>query len=146
MHAHLFLLGLSAVGAGLAAIDHKRIRSSRTEKANLPFSDAVWAGTTLYVSGHLGLDPVTGRPPANAADEARMMLDAFKKTVETAGLTMSDLVSLQIFCSDVSLFDEFNNVYRPYFPDGYPARAFLGSGKLLFDARFEIQGIAVKQS
>jgi enamine deaminase RidA (YjgF/YER057c/UK114 family) len=75
-----------------------------------------------------------------------MMLDAFKKTVETAGLTMQDLVFIQIFCSDVSLFSEFNAVYRGYFNGGYPARAFLGSGKLLFDARFEIQGIAVKRS
>jgi 2-iminobutanoate/2-iminopropanoate deaminase len=141
----LFIMGISALGFGLAAIEHKRIRSERTEKANLPFSDAVWAGDTLYVSGHLGLEAATGRPPANATDEARLVLGAFKKTVESAGLTMSDLVSLQIFCSDVSLFDEFNAVYRTFFPDGYPARAFLGSGKLLFNARFEIQGIAVKR-
>jgi 2-iminobutanoate/2-iminopropanoate deaminase len=141
----LFIMGISALGFGLAAIEHKRIRSERTEKANLPFSDAVWAGDTLYVSGHLGLEAATGHPPDNATDEARMVLEAFKKTVESAGLTMNDLVSLQIFCSDVSLFDEFNAVYRTFFPDGYPARAFLGSGKLLFNARFEIQGIAVKR-
>jgi 2-iminobutanoate/2-iminopropanoate deaminase len=142
----LFIMGISALGFGLAAIEHKRIRSERTEKANLPFSDAVWAGDTLYVSGHLGLEAATGHPPDNATDEARMVLEAFKKTVESAGLTMSDLVWLHIFCSDVGLFDEFNAVYRTFFPDGYPARAFLGSGKLLFNARFEIQGIAVKRS
>lgn len=146
IHTHLFTMGVSALGIGLAAADHKRIRSARTEKANFPFSDAVWAGDTLYLSGHLGLDPATGRPPASATDEARLLLDAFKKTVETAGLTMQELVFMQIFCSDVSLFDEFNTVYRTYFKDGYPARAFLGSGKLLFGARFEIQGIAVKRS
>ena len=125
---------------------HKRIRSERTRAANLPFSDAVWAGDTLYVSGHLGLDSQTGKPPAGAADEAKLVLDAFKQTLEAAGLAMSDLVSLQIFCSDVSLFSEFNKVYRTYFTnDEYPARAFLGSGKLLFDARFEVQGIAVRK-
>jgi len=146
IHTHLLMLGISALGIGLAAADRTRIRSARTEKADLPFSDAVWAGETLYLSGHLGLDPATGRTPANATDEARMMLEAFQRTLQTAGLTMNDLVSLQIFCSDVSLFDEFNAVYRTYFKDGYPARAFLGSGKLLFDARFEIQGIAVKRN
>ena len=146
IHTHLFMMGVSALGIGLAAADHKRIRSARTEKANLPFSDAVWAGNTLYLSGHLGLDPATGRPPASAIDEARTMLEAFKKTVEMAGLTMNDLVFMQVFCSDVSLFDDFNVVYRTFFKEGYPARAFLGSGKLLFDARFEIQGIAVKRS
>jgi 2-iminobutanoate/2-iminopropanoate deaminase len=145
IHAHIFTMAVSALVIGLAAADHKRIRSARTEKANLPFSDAVWAGDTLYLSGHLGLEAATGRPPASATDEARLVLEAFKKTVESAGLTMSDLVWLHIFCSDVGLFDEFNAVYRTFFPDGYPARAFLGSGKLLFNARFEIQGIAVKR-
>jgi 2-iminobutanoate/2-iminopropanoate deaminase len=145
IHAQIFMMAVSALVIGLAAADHKRIRSARTEKANLPFSDAVWAGDTLYLSGHLGLD-ATGRPPANATEEARLMLDAFKKTVETAGLTMQDLVFMQVFCSDVSLFEEFNTVYRSYFQRGYPARAFLGSGQLLFNARFEIQGIAVKRS
>jgi len=123
----------------------KKIRSERTRSANLPFSDAVWAGDTLYLSGHLGLEPATGKPPASATDEAKLALDAFKKTLEAAGLTMNNLVSVQIFCSDVSLFNEFNAVYRTYFSsDAFPARAFLGSGNLLFDARFEVQGIAVR--
>jgi 2-iminobutanoate/2-iminopropanoate deaminase len=123
----------------------KRIRSERTRTANLPFSDAVWAGDMLYLSGHLGLEAGTGKPPASATDEAKLVLDAFKKTLETSGLTVNNLVSVQIFCSDVSLFNEFNAVYRTYFTDdAFPARAFLGSGKLLFGARFEVQGIAVR--
>jgi 2-iminobutanoate/2-iminopropanoate deaminase len=123
----------------------KRIRSNGTRIANLPFSDAIWAGDTLYLSGHLGLEPTTGKPPASVTEEARLVLDAFKKTLEAAGLTMNNLVSVQIFCSDVSLFNEFNAVYRTYFTnDEFPARAFLGSGELLFGARFEVQGIAVR--
>ena len=123
----------------------KRIRSDGTRTANLPFSDAIWAGDTLYLSGHLGLEPTTGKPPASVTEEARLVLDAFKKTLEAAGLTMNNLVSVQIFCSDVSLFNEFNAVYRTYFTnDAFPARAFLGSGELLFGARFEVQGIAAR--
>lgn len=123
-----------------------RMRLPGTIKADLPFSDAVWASNTLYLSGHIGLDPQTRKPPAGVQEEAKLVLDALKRTLEAAGLAMSDLVSLQIFCSDVGLFDEFNTVYRTYFKnDEYPARAFLGSGKLLFDARFEVQGIAVKR-
>ena len=120
----------------------QRVLKKKIFRSVMPYGPA----TRFIISGHLGLDPATGRPPASATDEARMMLDAFKKTVETAGLTMQDLVFMQIFCSDVRLFSEFNAVYRTYFNSGYPARAFLGSGKLLFDARFEIQGIAVKRS
>jgi enamine deaminase RidA (YjgF/YER057c/UK114 family) len=57
---------------------------------------------------------------------------------------MHDLVYVQIFCSDVSLFARFNAVYRTYFDKNFPTRAFIGSGPLLFGARFEIQGIATK--
>jgi 2-iminobutanoate/2-iminopropanoate deaminase len=135
------LTAFSAV-AGLAT--GQRIRSERSVRANLPFSDAVWHGDTLYLSGHIGLDPKTGKPGATPEEEARRVLDGVKRTLESAGLTMDDLVSVQIFCSDVSLFEQFNTVYRTYFKKEFPARAFLGSGRLLFDARFEVQGIAVK--
>src|SRR5947209_6686977 len=115
----------------LAAGERKRIRSERTVRSNLPFSDAVWHGDTLYISGHIGLDANTGRPPATAVEEARLVLDGVKHTLEAAGLTMDNLLSVQIFCSDVTLFETFNVVYRSYFKGEFPARAFLGSGRLL---------------
>jgi 2-iminobutanoate/2-iminopropanoate deaminase len=141
MIAELPTLSVFLVVAGLAAAG-KRIRLERTVRSNLPFSDAVWHGETLYLSGHIGLDPKTGRPPSTTEEEARLVLDGVKRTLEAAGLTMENLLSVQIFCSDVTLFEEFNVVYRTYFKGEFPARAFLGSGKLLFDARFEVQGIA----
>jgi enamine deaminase RidA (YjgF/YER057c/UK114 family) len=58
---------------------------------------------------------------------------------------MDDLVSVQVFCSDVGHYDAFNRVYRTFFSGEFPARAFLGSGTLLFGARFEVQGIAVRR-
>jgi 2-iminobutanoate/2-iminopropanoate deaminase len=136
---------LAAV-AGLAVAGGKRIRSERTVRANLPFSDAVWHGDTLYISGHIGLDPKTGKVGATPEEEARLVLDGVKHTLEAAGLTMDDLLSVQIFCSDVTLFEKFNVVYRTYFKGEFPTRAFLGSGRLLFDARFEVQGIAGRES
>ena len=112
---------------------------------SLPFRQSVLAGNTLYIAGQIGLDPATGKPGATPELEARLVMDAFKRAIENAGLTMDDLVQVQVFCSDVSLFDAFNAVYRTYFKGEYPTRAFLGSGKLLFDARFEVMGIAVKK-
>ena len=138
------LTGLFAV-AGLATAGANRIRSERTVRGKLPFSDAVWHGETLYVSGHIGLDPKTGKPGATPEEEARLVMDGIKNTLASAGLTMDDLLSVQIFCSDVSLFERFNAVYVTYFKGEFPARAFLGSGRLLFDARFEVQAIAGRQ-
>ena len=109
-----------------------------------PFSDAVLAGNTLYLAGRLGLDPETQRPPATAEQEARNVLDGIQAVLSEADMTMNDLVSVQVFCSDVSMYGDFNQVYREYFDDEPPARAFIGSGTLLFGARFEVVGIAVK--
>jgi len=109
-----------------------------------PFSDAVLSGRTLYLAGRLGLDPKTGRPPDSIEDEARLALDGLKAALVEAGMTMDDLVFVQVFCSDVALFDPWNAVYRTYFKKDFPARAFIGSGRLLFGGHFEIQGIAVK--
>jgi len=111
---------------------------------SFPFSMGVFAGNTFYLSGHIGLDPQTKKVPTDAEQEARLVLDSFRETLARAGLRMDDLVFAQIFCSDVSLFEKFNAIYRSYFSGEFPARAFLGSGPLLFGARFEIQGIAVK--
>jgi 2-iminobutanoate/2-iminopropanoate deaminase len=129
-----------------AAQDRKYINQPRPEGAKAPpFSEAVLAGDTLYLAGTIGLDPKTRKPGATPEEEAKLALDSIKRTLESAGMSMDDLVSVQVFCSDVSFFDAFNGVYRTYFHENYPARAFIGSGKLLFDARFEVQGIAVKR-
>jgi len=145
----LLMLGLVVllVAISSAADDssRKHIVMNRTAEFKLPFSDGVLVGNTLYVAGHLGLDPKTGKPPASAEDEARFALDGIKEVVENAGMTMDDLVSVQVFCSDLSLYDTFNSVYRTYFHEPYPARAFLGSGPLLRGAKFEVLGIAVKK-
>jgi 2-iminobutanoate/2-iminopropanoate deaminase len=109
-----------------------------------PFSRAVRVGDTLYLSGDIGRTP-DGKVPEDPEAEARLVLDSVKKTLGEAGLTMDDLVSVQVFCADVALFDTWNGVYRTYFSKEFPARAFIGSGKLLFGARFEVQGIAVKR-
>ena len=112
---------------------------------NRPFSHAVVADGMIYVAGTLGIDPETGKPPADVAAEIRLAMDGIKKKLELAGATMDDLVSVQIFCPDLTLYEEFNSVYGTYFKKGFPARAFVGSGPLLRGSRFEINGIAVKR-
>jgi len=111
----------------------------------LPFSNGVLVGNTLYLAGHLGFDSATKKVPADLEQEVRLLMENLRDTLAKAGMTLQDAVVLQIFCPDVGLFDRFNAVYRTFFADPFPARAFLGSGPLLFGAHFEIQGIAVKQ-
>jgi 2-iminobutanoate/2-iminopropanoate deaminase len=108
------------------------------------FSAAVMAGDTLYISGTLDTDPSTGKIATDPKSGAKFVLDSIKKTVEGAGLTMDDLVWVQIFTSDLAYYAQFNEVYRTYFKGPLPARAFIGAGSLLNGAHFEVMGVAVK--
>jgi 2-iminobutanoate/2-iminopropanoate deaminase len=111
---------------------------------NRPFTPALQVGDTLYLSGHLGVDRKTGKPPANASDEASQVMDSVRASLEQAGMTMDDLVYVEVFCTDLSLYSVFNREYVSYFHKPYPARDFIGAKELLFGAHFEVMGIAVR--
>jgi len=111
---------------------------------NLPFSDGVLVGDTLFLSGRIGIDPHTMQAAADVDEEIRLMLDGVRSTLEAVEMTMDDLVFVQVYCTHLSLYDKFNNAYRKYFKNDLPARAFLGAGSLLRGARFEMQAIAVR--
>jgi 2-iminobutanoate/2-iminopropanoate deaminase len=138
---------------GLLAADKAPIyivADKSAERSQLPFSDAVLAGGTLYVAGTLGLDPKTmadpktARAPEDPALEARLVMEAIKHTAEAAGYEMDDFVSIQVFCTDLALYGAFNDIYRSYFNGHFPARAFIGVDKLVRGAHFEVMGTAVK--
>lgn len=138
-------LALISIVAGAA--DRKFIVNPRPADAKaLPFSDGVLVGDTLYIAGHIGIDPKSGQAPADAEEEARLLMDGLKKTVENAGLTMDDVVSMQIFCTDLKYYETFNSVYKTYFHENFPARAFIGTDKLLRNGKYEAMGIAIKRA
>jgi len=111
-----------------------------------PFSDAILVGNTLYLAGRIGIDPKTGKVPEKIEDEAKVLLDSEKEVLAQAGMTMDDLVYVQIACTDLSLFQKFNPIYASYFSTkDYPAREFIGAGALLAGGHFELQAIAVKK-
>ncbi len=116
----------------------------KTEALGIPISDAVLVGDTLYLSGNGGIDLETMSVPDDPREEAKLLMENVKDTLALADMTLDNLVSVTIYCPDLSLYGDFNEVYRSYFDGDYPARAFVGSGQLLFGMRFEIQAIAVK--
>ena len=143
----LAALAATGIAAGCAQVPQTReYINPRTaaDQGATPLSSAVRVGDTLYLSGSLGLN-ADRQVPDDPAEETRNIMNSIQRNVEAAGMTMDDIVYVQIFCSDVSHYQAFNDVYRTYFTREYPARAFLGSGRLLFDARFEVQAIAVKR-
>ena len=116
------------------------------DNPQLPFSGAIFVGNTLYLSGRIGIDPKTGKAPAEVDEEIKLLLEHVKATLAQAGLTMDDLVYVQIACTDLSLYDKFNSAYRTYFTTKeLPAREFIGAATLLRGGHFELQSIAVKR-
>lgn len=113
--------------------------------AGLPFSDAVLAGDTLYISGRIGIDPSSGVVPPEVDEELRILFEDFAAVLKAGGMRWDELVWVQIFSPDLSLWERFNAEYVKHFGGEFPARAFLSSA-LLRNGRFEMMGIAVKKT
>ncbi len=146
----LVLAGLvTAFGASSqtpAASQRKAIHLPNSS-SQLPFSDGILTGNTLYLSGKIGIDAKTGQAPADVDEEIRILLDSVKATLAQGGMTMDDLAYVQVSCTDLSLFDKFNAAYRTYFTTkDLPARQFVGVAALLRGAHFELQSIAVRHA
>lgn len=134
-----------AIAQQPASPERREFSLPATKARGLPLADAVQIGNTLYIAGRGGVDLATMKVPADVKDEIRLMMDDYKAILALAGMTMDDLVSVTIYSPDLTLYSTFNEIYRSYFTKGFPARAFIGSGPLLFGMRFEMQAIAVKR-
>src|SRR5271169_13455 len=117
----------------------RRVFNTPDRPAQAAFSNAILAGDTLYLSGSIGLDPKTGKAPEKIEDEIKNLFDDYKNTLAAAGMTMDDLVYVQVSCTDLSLYDKFNAAYRANFSKDFPAREFIGVANLLRGGHFEMQ-------
>jgi 2-iminobutanoate/2-iminopropanoate deaminase len=144
-------LGISTVFTVRGAFSQGEMQSKRRvinlpdKPAQAPFSNAILAGDTLYLAGSIGLDPKTGKAPDKIDDEIKNLFDNYNSVLSATGMTMDDLVYVQVFCSDLALYDKFNAAYRTHFSKDFPARAFIGAGSILRGGHFEMQAIAVRR-
>ena len=155
MNRRLLFLAFLVPVAGFLAVHNSFSQSGALSKRrviNLPdrspqaaFSNAILVGDTLYISGNIGLNPKTGKPPEKIEDEIRNLLESYKTLLTQAGLTMDDLVYVQIACTDLAYYDTFNAIYKSYFTKDLPAREFVGVASLLRGGHFEMQAIAVRR-
>jgi 2-iminobutanoate/2-iminopropanoate deaminase len=142
---HLLALWLAMPGLALAQQARPTyFNSPLGQQLHLPFSSAVLVGNTLYIAGTTGVDPST-KGSVSPLEEARLVMNRVKHVVEQSGMKMDDIVSVQVFCTDLRDYDAFNSVYKTYFHGRYPARTFIGVASLLFGARYEVNAIAVSR-
>jgi len=109
----------------------------------LPFSSAVRAGNTLYLSGNVGNIPGTlDLAEGGIAGETRQTMDNISKVLQEFGSSMDEVVKCTVFLAEMSEWGAMNEVYKTYFKNP-PARSALGASGLALNARVEIECIAV---
>ena len=108
-----------------------------------PFSPGILSDGTLYVSGQVGRDK-QGNYPEKFEDEVKECLDRIGETLKAGGFSFADLVTVQVYLTDMELFQKMNGVYTSVIPEPRPARTTVGVAKLVGKARIEITVTARK--
>ena len=137
------ILGISAMAnAGDIKPTVERIGEPMLGEQRLPFSTAVRAGDTVYLSGALGID-ANGKLAGGMEAQARLAMDNLGAGLKSAGLGWGDVAKCTVMLDDMADWPAFNKVYVTYFPDGkYPARSAFGADGLALGALVEVECIA----
>lgn len=123
------------------------IKTNKAPAAIGPYSQAIRAGAWLFVSGQIGLHPTTGELVCDVfSEQASQALDNMYNILSAAGFEMKDVVSVDVFLTDITQFSAFNEVYGRYFSQHKPARAVVAVRDLPRGAQVEIKCIAVRTS
>ena len=123
----------------------KRIISSPfAPKAVGPYSQAVEANGTLYISGQLPIDPATGKMAEGIEAQTARSLDNIRAILDEAGYTLDDVVKSTVLLADIADFGAMNAIYAEFFTGDKPARICYQVAALPMGARVEIDAIAIK--
>lgn len=126
---------------------HSVIYSAQAPAPIGPYSQAVQAGSTVYVSGQIALDATTGQlvGAGDVAQETHQVMRNIEAVLQAAGLTLRDVVKCSIFVKDLGNFGIINDIYGSYFEADYaPARETVEVSRLPKDVQVEISCVAVK--
>jgi 2-iminobutanoate/2-iminopropanoate deaminase len=123
---------------------HRRVYRPENATSDLPYSPVVRLNDTLYVSGHVPVDPQTRQITGDdIKTQTRQTLDNLKASLALASASFADVVKVTVFLTDMADFADMNAVYREYFPNDPPARTTIGVAALANPAmRVEIEMIA----
>lgn len=123
----------------------KTISTTKAPGAVGPYSQAVLANGTLYISGQIPVDPSTGQIVDGGIEEqTEMVMKNIGCLLEEAGFSYSDVVKSTCLLKNMDDFAAMNKVYAKFYPENPPARAAYGVVRLPLEVKIEIETIAVK--
>lgn len=125
-------------------ISERKIIVPEGYNRGLPFTPGILIDGTLYVAGFSGEDAKTGVIPEDFETEVKQSLDKIGVILKEANMDFKDVVSVQVYLTDMELFERMNTVYRTYFDDPRPTRSIMGIKSLIGPARIEITVTARK--
>ncbi len=121
------------------------INTNNAPSAIGPYSQAVMAGDTIYISGQLPIDPKTGEFAGDdVTTQTKQALENMKAILESVGLTMNNVVKTTVLLKNIGDFVAMNEVYATFFTQDFPARAAYEVAALPKAALVEIEAIAYK--
>lgn len=123
---------------------NQKLESAQAPAAIGPYSQAIAAGSTVYTSGMLGIDPATGSLVEGVAAQAEMALKNLEAVLRESGMTTADVVKTTVFLADMGDFAAINEIYARHFPVPCPARSCVQVAALPKGGLFEIEAVAVK--
>jgi 2-iminobutanoate/2-iminopropanoate deaminase len=123
----------------------KAVNISDAPKPLAPYSQAILAGNTLYISGQIAINPYTGVLIKESVEaQTRQILENIKAILKEVEMDMSHVVKVSIFLSDMALYKKVNEVYGSYFMESPPAREAIQAAGLPMNADIVISCIAVR--
>ena len=126
-------------------MEKKIIKTDKAPAPIGPYSQAVWAGDLLFISGQIALNPSTNELlVTNTVEETHQVMKNIGAILEAAELDFNHIIKATIFLSDMSLFNDVNTVYGSYFTENFPARETVAVKELPKNVNVEISIIASK--
>ena len=122
-----------------------KIETESAPKALGTYSQAIDTGNTIYLSGQVPLDPNTMELVEGDEEQIRQVFKNIQAVCNAAGVSLDDIVKLNVYLSDLSVFAKVNEVMNELFSEPYPASAAIQVAKLPLDSLIEVEGIIVKE-
>ena len=123
----------------------KKIETDDAPKALGTYSQAIEAGNTIYLSGQIPLDPKTMKLVEGNENQIRQVFKNIQAVCESSKVSLNEIVKLNVYLSDLSVFSLVNEVMKELFSEPYPARAAIQVAKLPLDSLIEVEGIIVRK-